>query len=129
MKRRNPRFQRSDIPYSDRLLMQKYDSIREHRDEAARNALHLACVALNDTEGLGLKRLSKFAQRLRELIQEFYSDPEVGQVHLEKRLRQLGFKIENGHMYVIENSATGELVNANKILPGNIANPEVSGDA
>ena len=55
MKRSNPRFQRSDIPYSDRLLMQKYDSIREHRDEAARNALHLACVALNDTEGLGLK--------------------------------------------------------------------------
>lgn len=129
MKRRNPRFQRSDIPFADRMLMQKYDSIREHRDEAARNALHLACVALNDTEGLGLKRLSKFAQRLRELIQEFYSDPEVGQVHLEKRLQQLGFKIENGHLYVIENSATGELVNANKILPGNIANPEVSGDA
>ena len=129
MKRRNPRFQRSDIPFADRMLMQKYDSIREHRDEAARNALHLACVALNDTEGLGLKRHSKFAQRLRELIQEFYSDPEVGQVHLEKRLRQLGFKIENGHLYVIENSATGELVNANKILPGNIANPEVSGDA
>lgn len=129
MKRRNHRFQRSDIPFADRMLMQKYDSIREHRDEAARNALHLACVALNDTEGLGLKRLSKFAQRLRELIQEFYSDPEVGQVHLEKRLHQLGFKIENGHLYVIENSATGEIVNANKILPGNIANPEVSGDA
>ena len=124
MNRRNHRFQRSDIPYSDRLLIQKYDNIREHRDEAARNALHLACVALNDTEGLGLKRLSKFAQRLRELIQEFYSDPEVGQVHLEKRLQQLGFRVENGQLFVIEDRQTGELVNANKILPANVANPE-----
>lgn len=129
MKRRTPRFQRSDIPYSDRLLAQRYDNLRQHGDEAARTALRLACVALNDTGGLGLKRLSKFAQRLRELIQEFYSDPEVGQVHLEKRLQQLGFKIENGYLYVIENTATGELVNANKILPENVANPEVSGDA
>lgn len=129
MKKTKPRFQRSDIPYADRLLAQRYDSLRQHRDDAARTTLHLACVALNDTEGLGLKRLSKFVERLRELIQEFYSDPEVGQVHLEKRLYQIGFKIENGYLYVIENTATGEIVNANKILPGNIANPEVSGDA
>lgn len=46
------KFQRSDIPYKDRLLMQRHDNIRDHRDEAARVAMQLACVALNDTEGL-----------------------------------------------------------------------------
>lgn len=85
------KFQRSDIPYKDRLLMQRHDNIRDHRDEAARVAMQLACVALNDTEGLGCKRLAKFAHRVMELIQEYYSDPEVGEVHLHQRLRQLGF--------------------------------------
>ena len=42
------KFQRSDIPYKDRLLMQKHQSIAAHRDEAARVALQVACVALND---------------------------------------------------------------------------------
>lgn len=31
--------------------MQRHDNIRDHRDEAARVAMQLACVALNDTEG------------------------------------------------------------------------------
>lgn len=98
MKRTKAKFQRSDIPYADRLLMQKHQMIAEHRNEAARIALQVACVALNDTEGLGYTRLSRFAKRLHELIQEYYEDPEVGDAHLMKRLEQLGFLIKDGKM-------------------------------
>ena len=92
------KFQRSDIPYKDRLLMQKHSEIAAHRNEAAQVALQVACVALNDTEGLGYTRLSRFAKRLNELIQEYYEDPEVGHVHLMQRLQQLGFLIQDGKM-------------------------------
>lgn len=98
MKRQKQKFQRSDIPYSERLLMQKRQNIAEHRNEAARIALQVACVALNDTEGLGYVRLSRFAKRLHELIQEYYEDPVVGDAHLMRRLEQLGFLIKDGKM-------------------------------
>ena len=83
-----PKFQRSDIPYKDRLLMQKYQNIAAHRDEAAKIAMQVACVALNDTEGLGYMRLSRFA----------------------KRLAQLGFIVKDGRMYAAENAETGDVV-------------------
>lgn len=51
----------SDIPYALRLQMAKVAQVRDHRDDAARVALK---VALNDTEGLGYVRLSRFAKRL-----------------------------------------------------------------
>lgn len=105
----NQRFQKSDIPYSQRLLMQKYQTIAEHRDDAAKVALQVACVALNDTEGLGYQRLSKFAKRLQELLHEYYEDPDVGEDHLLRRLEQLGFKIVNGRMFAVED-AEGNIV-------------------
>lgn len=92
------KFQRSDIPYKDRLLIQKHAEIADHRNEAAQVALQVACVALNDTEGLGYTRLSRFAKRLHELINEYYDDPEVGNVHLMQRLSQMGFLIKDGKM-------------------------------
>lgn len=111
------RFHRSDIPYKDRLLMQKHQNIASHRYEAARVALQVACVALNDTEGLGYQRLSRFARRLQELIKEYYEDTEVGEVHLKTRLEQLGFIVENGHMFAVENRG-GEIV-PKKLLEDN----------
>lgn len=104
-------FGRSDIPYKDRLLMDKYSRIRDHRNDAARVALKVACVALNDTEGLGYQRLSRFAKRLQELVQEYYADPDVQEVHLNERLEQMGFIIDpNGVMFCVENSQTGEVM-------------------
>ena len=114
-----PKFQRSDIPYKDRLLMQKQKNIADHRNEAAMIALQVACVALNDTEGLGYTRLSRFAKRLQELIKEYYEDPEVGAAHLKTRLEQLGFIVKDGHMFCVENTETGEFVSAAKLLEGN----------
>ena len=40
---------RSDIPYRDRLLLEKYRTVKEHRDDADRVAMKVACVALNNT--------------------------------------------------------------------------------
>lgn len=108
--------QRSDIPYAQRLLMEKRATIAEHRNEAAMIALQIACVALNDTEGLGYKRLSVFAKRLQELVEEYYEDPEVGDAHLKARLEQLGFIVKDGHMFSVENAETGEFVPAAKLL-------------
>ena len=106
-----PKFQRSDIPYKDRLLMQKRQNIADHRNQAASIAMRIACVALNDTEGLGYFRLSRFAKRLRELIAEYYEDPEGGEAHLKIRLEQLGFLVTpDGRMLAAENAETGEVV-------------------
>lgn len=111
-----PKFQRSDIPYKDRLLMDKHRKIADHRDEAARIALQIACVALNDTEGLGYLRLSRFARRVQQLTAEYYADTELGEAHLATRLQQLGFIVKDGHMFAVENSETGEVVAPKKLL-------------
>ena len=96
------RFQRSDIPYADRLLMEKYQKVADHRNEAARIAMMVACVSLNDTEGLGYKRLCRFAKHFQEQIQEYYSDTEVGEAHLKTRLEQMGFAVVDGKLYCVE---------------------------
>ena len=110
-----PRFQRSDIPYKDRLLMQKYQTIAAHRDDAAKIAMQVACVALNDTEGLGYIRLSRFAKRLKQLLDDYYAEPEVESYHLQKRLEQIGFRVVDGRMYCAENAETGEIVSVEKL--------------
>lgn len=107
---------RTDIPLAQRMLMQKRETIAEHRNEAAMVALQVACVALNDTEGLGYQRLSRFAKRLQELIKEYYEDPDVGEAHLKRRLEQLGFIVKDGHMFCVENSETGEFVAVSRML-------------
>lgn len=101
---------RSDIPYAVRIQMQRAQTIADHRNDAAMIAMQVACVALNDTEGLGYQRLSRFAKHFHELINEYYNDTEMGDVHLHKRLEQMGFLVKNGHMFVVENSETGEIV-------------------
>ena len=90
---------RSDIPYKDRLLLEKYRTVKDHRDDAARIAMKVACVALNNTEGLGYTRLIRFADELEKLLAEYYDDPEVQEVKLNERLEQIGFKIEGKRMF------------------------------
>lgn len=89
---------RSDIPYADRLLMEKYNTVREHRNDAARTALKIGCVALNNTEKLGYTRLVRYAMEQQRLTEEYYRDPEVEEVHLNDRLRQIGFVMKDGKM-------------------------------
>ena len=93
----------SQIPYAQRLQMQRQEMIYQHREDAARTAMKVACVALNDTEGLGFVRLARFGARFNELITEFYEQPDVEAVHLDSRLRDLGFTVgEHGEVYALQ---------------------------
>ena len=89
---------RSDIPYVDRLLMEKYNTVREHRNDAARTALKIGCVALNNTEKLGYTRLVRYAIEQQRLTEAYYKDPEVEEKHLNDRLSEVGFVMRNGRM-------------------------------
>jgi hypothetical protein len=109
--------QHTNVTFAQRLQMEKAATIAAHRNEAAMVALQIACVALNDTEGLGYTRLTRFAKRLHELIAEYYNDTELGAVHLKTRLEQLGFIVKDGHMYAAENGETGSIV-PTKLLEG-----------
>lgn len=95
---KTPLFKRSDIPLADRLLINKFATIAEHRDHAALTAMKIATLALNRTEGMGYLRLCRFAREQQKMTQEYYSDPEYYEVKLNKGLEQLGFKIVNGKL-------------------------------
>lgn len=102
------KFQNSDIPMKDRLLMNKFATVAEHRDHAALTAMKIATVALNNTEGMGYFRLARFAREQQKLTEEYYTDPEYQEEKLNQRLTQLGFKVVNGRLYgaVDENGNT-----------------------
>lgn len=93
------KFQNSDIPMKDRLLMNKFATVAEHRDHAALIAMKIATVALNNTEGMGYFRLARFAREQQKLTEEYYTDPEYQEEKLNQRLTQMGFKVVNGRMY------------------------------
>lgn len=99
MAKNRSKFGRSDIPYAQRLLMDKFTTIAQHRDHAALTALKIATVALNNTEGMGYFRLARFAKEQQKLTEEYYSDPEYKEVKLNQRLEQLGFKIVDGRIF------------------------------
>ena len=96
---KSKKFQRTDIPYRDRLLMNKFTTVAEHRDHAALIAMKIATVALNDTEHMGYMRLARFAKRQQELTELYYTDPDYQEEKLNERLVQMGFKVVNGRLY------------------------------
>ena len=100
--------------YAEQLQMKKIMATRAERDDAAMVAMQLACVALNDTEGLGCVRLTRFARRLHQLIQEFYSDRPVGEVHLKARLEELGFIVQDGRMFGLQDE-DGNVLNCRRV--------------
>lgn len=106
---------RSDIPYAERLRLQRQAEITGHREQAVLTAMQCACVALNDTEGLGYMRLCRFAKRAMELMDEFYDDPELNRERLNRRLEQLGFRVEGEHFYGAFDPETGEPVPVSKV--------------
>lgn len=99
IKHRAPKYGRSDIPYKDRLLMDKFATVAEHRDHAALTAMKIATVALNDTEKMGYMRLARFAKRQQELTELYYAYPEYQEQKLNERLEQMGFKVVNGRLF------------------------------
>lgn len=107
---------RSHIPYKDRLLLEKYKTVQEHRDDAARVAMKVACVALNNTEGLGYQRLIRFADEVQSLLNEYYDDPEFQEVRLNNRMRQIGFLVEGDKMLGATDQ-NGKAVKMEKVDP------------
>lgn len=93
------KFQQSNIPFKERLLMNKFATVAEHRDHAALTAMKIATVALNDTEKMGYTRLARFAKRQQQLTEEYYTDPEYMEEKLNQRLEQMGFKVVNGRLF------------------------------
>lgn len=100
-RRNNPIMGRSDIPYSKRLALRQSNDIIINRDNAARIAMYCMSVAVHRLEGVGYKRLVRFSRRFREVVDEFYDDPEVGMAHAKRRMEQLGMPI-SGEFYSIQ---------------------------
>ena len=84
------RFQRSDIPYVQRLAMERAGSIAANREVAAQAALLCASVAMHEVKNVGYKRLVRFSLRFKQVIDEFYEDVEVGMAHAKARMEQMG---------------------------------------
>lgn len=84
---------RSDIPYAQRIRMQQRSNIRVNREHAATITLYCMSVAMNELEGIGYKRLIRFAARYKQYEDEFYQDIEVGMAHAKRRMEQMGMPI------------------------------------
>ena len=109
---------RSDIPLALRNQIARREEIVAERDDAARTCLMLSCIALNELYGFGFERLTKYAQKLNELISEHYESPELLDYHREdlvRRLEQMGFTFHDGRMYSAYDAQTGEYINKHKL--------------
>jgi hypothetical protein len=92
---------RSDIPYAQRIAMQRQSDIIVNRDHAAKIAMFCLSAAMHEEEGIGYKRLVRFSFQHKEVIEEFYEDPDVGMAHAKRRLEQMGMPI-SGEFYTYE---------------------------
>ena len=91
---------RSDIPYAKRMAMQHKSNIVFNREHAAKIIMYCVCCALNESEGIGYKRLVRYSIRFKTVIDEIYDDIEVGMAHAKQRLASHGINI-SGELYAI----------------------------
>lgn len=84
---------RSDIPLAERIRLDQLEKINANRERAAKVVLYAYSIAMHELEGIGYRRLIRFAQVYRELEDEFYEDPEVGMEHVKQRLMEMGMEI------------------------------------
>lgn len=92
---------RSDIPYAQRMAMKHQSDIKANRDHAAKIAMFCNSIAMYEVKGIGYKRLIRFAQHFKEVLDEFYEDPELGMAHAKRRLEQIGMEI-SGEFYSVQ---------------------------
>lgn len=119
-KKKTRHIERSDIPYAERLRMNKLAGIAAHRDDAHLTELKIALVSLNESEGLGYVRLSRFAKVQQKNRDAYYKDPEYESVKLDQAVRQLGFIVEDGRLICAVDD-TGKIVSTKTL--------EVTGNA
>lgn len=92
---------RSDIPYAMRMAMQHQNDIKANRDHAAKITMYCNSLAMHEVKGIGYKRLIRFVQHFKEVLDEFYDDPEMGMAHAKRRLEQMGMPI-SGEYYSVK---------------------------
>lgn len=92
---------RSDIPFAQRMAMQHKHNIKVNRDHAAKIAMYCNSISMYEVKGIGYKRLVRFAKHFKEVLDEFYADPELGMAHAKRRLDQMGMEI-SGEFYSIQ---------------------------
>ena len=90
---------RSDIPYAQRIRMQQRNSVLVNREHAARVTLYCMSYAMNELEGIGYRRLVRFAGRYKRYEDEFYQDVELGMAHAKRRMEQMGMPISGEFFY------------------------------
>lgn len=91
---------RSDIPFAQRLKIQKNQDIAVNREHAAKIAMMCMSCAMHEVEGIGYKRLTRFSLAFHENVEEFYEDVEVGLAHAKRRMEQIGMPI-SGELYAV----------------------------
>lgn len=92
---------RSDIPFATRMALKHQNDIKVNRNHAAKIAMYCNSIAMYELEGIGYKRLIRFAQHFKEVLDVFYEDPELGMAHAKRRLEQMGMEI-SGEFYSIQ---------------------------
>ena len=92
---------RSDIPYAQRIALQHQHNIKANRDYSAKIAMYCNSISMYEVKGIGYKRLVRYAQHFKEVLDEFYADPELGMAHAKRRLEQMGMDI-SGEFYSIQ---------------------------
>lgn len=118
------KFANSDIPLKDRLLVNKFATVAEHRDHAARTAMKIATVSLNDTEKMGFLTLTRFAKRQQDLTEVYYTDPDYQEVKLDERLVGMGFTVVNGRLYAGRDEV-GNPVKQSKFQPAEMGDQQL----
>lgn len=102
-RRSHPILGRSDIPYAQRLAMQRHSDIASNRDHAAKIVMFCESIALHDVEGIGYKRLVRYSLCHKDLIDEFYEDPDVGMARAKRRMQQIGMPV-SGEFFALDDS-------------------------
>lgn len=92
---------RSDIPFAQRMALQHQHNIKANRDYSAKIAMYCNSISMYEVKGIGYKRLVRYAQHFKEVLDEFYADPELGMAHAKRRLEQMGMDI-SGEFYSIQ---------------------------
>ncbi len=85
------------VPYATQLATQRAaqtQALRRETELAVRTQLLFACVALNDSEGFGLQRITRFADAMAVWTKDWKADPERTLAHAQRRLEKLGFCVD-----------------------------------
>ena len=92
---------RSDIPYAQRMALKHQNDIKVNRNYSAKIAMYCNSISMYEVKGIGYKRLVRYAKHFKEVLDEFYADPELGMAHAKRRLEQMGMEI-SGEFYSIQ---------------------------